>query len=232
MHYYELEWTKDYQSIFDILVKYYVSMPSILDDKTPRLPIIFDKIVEGYENPINKHKQALWLDRISQSDNELELLISLFDKYKMKHNIDFFTQSSHKDITSEFLPHRHMPGAVRRGVDKEGNPVSKVQTEAVGEKGTEIQTTHVQFTFPFINASLGETQWSSIFDLPFDQRRRFTEEEITGRYTLNTKPVLFDVKSWHQGRNKTNDEDRVLFGIPTYFDNVEEAVKYLGDLNE
>ena len=43
MHYYELEWTKDYQSIFDILVKYYVSMPSILDDKTPRLPIIFDK---------------------------------------------------------------------------------------------------------------------------------------------------------------------------------------------
>ena len=227
MHYYELEWTDDFKLMFEILTKFYVSMPSILDDETPRLPIIFDKLKDAYENPFNKHKQALWFDRIKEPDQEVKLILELFDKYKFEHNIDYFTQSGHKDITGEFLPHRHMPGKVRRGVTDDGAAVDKVQTDAVGEKGTEIQTTNVQFTFPYINSHLGETQWSATYDVPFLERRRFTEEEITGRYTLNTKPVLFDVKSWHQGRNTTNNEDRVLFGIPTLFNNVKEAVKYL-----
>ena len=197
MHYYELEWTYDFKLIFEILTKFYVSMPSILDNQTARLPIIFNKLQEAYENPVNKHKQALWFNRISNPDAEI------------------------KDITGEFLPHRHMPGKTGRGVTQKGDAVSQL------ENGTEIQTTNVQFTIPYINANLGETQWSAIYDEPFLERRRFTEEEITGRYTLNTNPVLFDVMSWHQGRNTTNNEDRVLIGIPTFFDNIQDAVKYI-----
>ena len=221
MHYYELEWTDDFKLIFEILTKFYVSMPSILDDQKARLPIIFNKLQEAYENPLNKHKQALWFDRISNPDAEIKQIINLFDKYNFKHNVDYFTQSGHKDITGEFLPHRHMPGKTGRGVTQKGDAVSQL------ENGTVIQTTNVQFTIPYINANLGETQWSAIYDEPFLERRRFTEEEITGRYTLNTNPVLFDVMSWHQGRNTTNNEDRVVFGIPTFFDNIQDAVKYI-----
>ena len=149
MHYYELEWTDDFKLMFEILTKFYVSMPSILDDETPRLPIIFDKLKDAYENPFNKHKQALWFDRIKEPDQEVKLILELFDF----------------------------------GVTDDGAAVDKVQTDAVGEKGTEIQTTNVQFTFPYINSHLGETQWSATYDVPFLERRRFTEEEITGILT-------------------------------------------------
>ena len=42
-----------------------------------------------------------------------------------------------------------MPGKTGRGVTQKGDAVSQL------ENGTEIQTTNVQFTIPYINANLG-----------------------------------------------------------------------------
>ena len=98
MHYYELEWTDDFKLIFEILTKFYVSMPSILDNQTARLPIIFNKLQEAYENPVNKHKQALWFNRISNPDAEIKQIINLFDKYNFKHNVCLlYTSPSPRD---------------------------------------------------------------------------------------------------------------------------------------
>ena len=54
MHYYELEWTPDLEQIYNTMLTYYISLPSILDiEGEPRLPVIYSKIEEAYENPWN-----------------------------------------------------------------------------------------------------------------------------------------------------------------------------------
>ena len=90
MHYYELEWTDDFKLIFEILTKFYVSMPSILDNQTARLPIIFNKLQEAYENPVNKHKQALWFNRISNPDAEIKQIINFCLKRRIYSENQFY----------------------------------------------------------------------------------------------------------------------------------------------
>ena len=240
MHHYELKWNDDFKQIYDLLLKYYISLPSITQEGISKLPSVFNKIEEAYENPFRPGKynyhfqQVLWFDRITNPTDDMKRLLKLLDKYNIRHSVNYFHMSSADLVTDEFLPHRHIPGGVVRGTDdNRENAVEKVAaSQGTGEKETYIETTYVQFTFPFINSELGETQWSSKYNLPFKERRRFTEEEITGRYTLNTQPVLFDVMTWHQGKNMVNDEDRLLIGLPTIFDSIEEAVKFLISLKE
>ena len=239
-HFYELIWNDDYKEIYNILTKYWMSLPSIVDDGVSKLPSVFNKIEEAYENPYRPGKyayhfqQVLWFDRITNPTPECVRLLSLLDKYNIRHSVNYFHMSSADHITDEFLPHRHIPGGVVRGTDdnKEGAVEKVADSTGPGEKGTYIETTYVQFTFPFINSTLGETQWSATYDLPFKDRRRFLEDEITGRYRLNTNPVLFDVMSWHQGKNEVNDEDRLLIGLPTNFSSVEDAINILENTNE
>ena len=235
MYYYELEWTADFKKIWNILLKYYISLPSIIDDNsTSKLPTVFKNIQEAYENPYNPSRydyhfqQLLWFDRITNPTPEMQELLALLDKYKIRHSVNFFHMSAGtQGVTSEFLPHRHMPGGVVRGTDSNmENTVEEVVEGSTGGKyKTVIETTHVQFTFPFINSSHGETHWSSVYDVPFKERRRFLESEITGRYTLGENPVLFDVASWHQGKNIVNEEDRLLVGLPTDYFSMPEAVE-------
>lgn len=240
MHYYELQWNADFKQIYDLLVKYYISLPSITEEGMSKLPSVFNKIDQAYENPFRPGKynyhfqQVLWFDRINNPTDDMKRLLKLLDKYNIRHSVNYFHMSSADLVTDEFLPHRHIPGGVVRGTDdNRENAVEKVaESQGTGEKETYIETTYVQFTFPLINSELGETQWSSKYNLPFKERRRFTEEEITGRYTLNTQPVLFDVMTWHQGKNMVNDEDRLLIGLPTNFNSIDEAVRFLVDFKE
>lgn len=244
-HFHELEWNDDYREIYNTLTKYWMSLPSIVDDGVSKLPSVFDKIEEAYENPYRPGKyayhfqQVLWFDRITNPTPECQRLLSLLDKYNIRHSVNYFhmatanfVDENMSMITNEFLPHRHIPGGVVRGTDdnRQGAVEKVAASTGPGEKETIIETTFVQFTFPFVNSNLGETQWSHIYDLPFKERRRFLEEEVTGRYRLNTKPVLFDVMTWHQGKNEVNDEDRLLIGLPTDFPSVEEAVVKLGEI--
>ena len=228
MHHYELEWTDDLDTIFHNLTLFWMSMPSIIDTNgKPRLPGIFRKVEEAYENPHNTHKQALWLDRIKNPSSDIIEFLELFDKYNLHHNIEFFHMNSGPDaITEGFLPHQHKPGGVARSIGKDGMIQEKYTGENPGENETLMQSIHCQLTFPFINAKLGQTQWSAKYNLGFQKRRRFLEEEITGRYTLGIKPVLFDVMTWHQGRNELNMEDRLLWGIASKFTSFEEAVNF------
>ena len=38
--------------------------------------------------------------------------------------------------------------------------------------------------------------------------------------------------TWHQGKNMVNDEDRLLIGLPTNFNSIDEAVRFLVDFKE
>jgi hypothetical protein len=226
LHYYELVWNQDLDRIFRTLSVFYISMPSIIDkDGSPRLPAIFNKIEQAYENPHNTHKQALWLDRISNLDKETEELLILLDRYNLHHNIEFFHNSSYLGIVDEFLPHQHVPGSVVRSITKDGNIIDKYTGSNPGELETPMQTVYAQLTFPFINANMCETQWSATYNLPFEKRRHFKEEEITGRYTFKNNPVIFDVMTWHSGKRFDDLDDRILFGCPSkdssFFDCVE-----------
>ena len=49
-HFHELEWNDDYREIYNTLTKYWMSLPSIVDDGVSKLPSVFDKIEEAYEN--------------------------------------------------------------------------------------------------------------------------------------------------------------------------------------
>lgn len=228
MHYVELEWNQDFDKIFRSLTTLYISMPSILDKEGtifPKLPIIFDEVAEGYERPWNTHKQSLHLQRIKNPSPMIEEFMVLLDKYNLHHNIDFFHQSYHSDITAQFLPHKHKPEFAQRSRDSNGNAVHTFNGDAPGETMTEMQDIKLQLTFPFINSGSTETLWSSLYDIPFDERRMFKEEEITGRFRLGSKPALFDVGSWHIGGDTGQKSDRILFGIPSKYDTFEEGVE-------
>ena len=38
--------------------------------------------------------------------------------------------------------------------------------------------------------------------------------------------------TWHEGRNETNDEDRLLFGIQSKFKSFEEGVNFFKEMNK
>ncbi len=234
MHYYELEWTPDLEQIYNTMLTYYISLPSILDiEGEPRLPVIYSKIEEAYENPWNGHKQSLHLDRIQNPKDDIIEFKKLLDKYNLHNNLEFFHQCpGHEKITNGFMPHRHIPGGVTRSRTDDGKIIDRYTGTNPGEKNTFMPTVYMQLTFPFINSHLGETLWSATYNEPFETRRHFTEEEITGRYTLNKNPVLFDVMTWHEGRNETNDEDRLLFGIQSKFHSFEEGVNFFKEMNK
>jgi hypothetical protein len=226
-HVFELGWNEDLKKIYDILIKFYISMPSIIDiTGAPRLPIIFESLKEGYENPYNVHKQALWLDRITNPTEDVIRLIQLLDKYNLHHNIDFFHTSTHEKFRDFYLPHRHLPGGAIRSVAEDNQSVTEFNGPNPGEKNVQMQTVYGQLTFPFINSSTAETQWSSTYDLPFNERRPFTEEEITGRYILKDKPVMFDVMSWHSGKTLENFKERVIIGCPSKSESFSDAVSH------
>jgi hypothetical protein len=227
MHYYELEWNDDFRIIYEIYVKFYISMPSIIDiNGAPRLPSIFKTLEEAYENPFNTHKQALWLDRISNPSKEICKLMLLLDKYNLHHNVDYFHTSTHKKFKEFYLPHRHLPGNAARSISGNNTALTEFSGNNPGEIQVPMQTVYGQLTFPFINSSATETQWSSTYNLPFNQRRPFINEEITGRYVLTDKPVIFDVMSWHSGKILDNFEERVIIGCPSKSESFLDAISH------
>lgn len=227
LHVFELEWNEDLKKIYDVFTKFYISMPSIIDiNGAPRLPLIFKTLEEAYENPFYTHKQALWLDRISNPSEEICELMLLLDKYNLHHNVDFFHTSLHEEFKDSYLPHRHLPGGAVRSTTKDNKAIDQFSGSNPGEKQVPIQTVYGQLTFPFINSPKTETQWSATYDLPFNERRPFTEEEITRRYVLTDRPVVFDVMTWHSGKILDGFDERVIIGIPSKSKSFLDAVEW------
>lgn len=205
---YELEWTSGLTEIYNEVCAIFSHLPNIYTQKPET-----NFFVENYKPHYNLYdpdKPVMQVVGTSKLKNH-ERLTELLKKYGFTQSVKFFqadsTQPEFKKVEHLFFGHRH---------HTKTSVASLIFPIAGCDKNTLTSWPAYEEVDGFIPENPDKSvYWSEYYWKTYNKRTDkylFTDEEAVCRYALTNKPVLWNVKQWHEAVNKGN-KHRVICNI-------------------
>lgn len=205
---YELEWTLGLKFIYEQAQQIFAHLPYVYTQK-PESQYFIDNYKDHY-NLYDPDKPIMQVVSTSGLKKHKELS-AILKEYGFTQSLKFFqadpTQPAFKSVEHLFFGHRHH---TRTSV------ASLIFPIAGCDEDTLTSWPEYEDVDGYIpdDPSIGD-YWSEYYWKTYNKRSDkylFSDEEAACRYALTDKPVLWNVKQWHEAINKGN-KHRVICNI-------------------
>ena len=205
---YELEWTEDLKFIHEQVKQIFAHLPYIYTQKPET-----DYFIKHYKDRYNLYDPDKPVMQVV-STKDLpghERLSHLLDKYGFTQSLKFFqadpTQPAFKAVEHLFFGHRH---------HTKTSVASLIFPVAGCDENTVTSWPEYEDVDGFIPEDPDKWgYWSEYYWKTYkknDDKYLFDDKDAVCRYALTDKPVLWNVKQWHEAVNK-GDKHRVICNI-------------------
>lgn len=207
---YELEWTETLSYVYKCCVEIFSHLPYIYTQK-PETAYFLENIKDFYNlyDPDKPLMQTVSTRKLPGYSKLAEIL----EKNKFTQSIKFFqsdpTVPAFKDVEHLFFTHRHH---TRTSVASLVFPIAGCDTDTITSWPAYEDVDGFVPTDP---EKIKWVYWSEYYWETYnkgDKKYLLTDEEAVCRYALTDKPVLWNVKQWHEAVNKGN-KHRVIANI-------------------
>lgn len=205
---YELEWTSGLKFIYNQVQEIFAHLPYIYTQK-PETEY-FIKNYKPYYNLYDPDKPVMQVVGTENLQNHKELS-GILKKYGFTQSLKFFqadpTQPSFKAVEHLFFGHRH-------------HTKTSVASLILPIAGCDENTVTSWPAYEDVDGYIPDDPdkwiyWSEYYWKTYnknDDKYLFTDDVAVCRYALTDKPVLWNVKQWHEAINKGN-KHRVICNI-------------------
>lgn len=205
---YELEWTSGLQFIYNQVQEIFAHLPYIYTQK-PETEY-FIKNYKPYYNLYDPDKPVMQVVGTENLQNHKELS-GILKKYGFTQSLKFFqadpTQPAFKAVEHLFFGHRH-------------HTKTSVASLIFPIAGCDENTVTSWPAYEDVDGYIPDDPdkwiyWSEYYWKTYnknDDKYLFTDDVAVCRYALTDKPVLWNVKQWHEAVNKGN-KHRVICNI-------------------
>jgi hypothetical protein len=204
----EFEWNDQLTYIRHCCSAIFPHLPNIYTQK-PETDY-FIKHIKPYYHLLDIDKPIMQVVNVSKMD-EYKELIDIFNKIDLQLTIKYFqsdpTVKSFKDNEHLFFGHRHH---TESSVAALIFPIAGCDEDTITSFSTYENVDGYIPTDPSIGQYWSEYYWKTYNKN--DPKYLFNDEETQCRYALTDKPVLWNVKQFHEAKNNGN-KHRVIANI-------------------
>jgi len=205
---YELEWTGGLKFIYEQVQEIFAHLPYIYTQK-PETQYFLDNYKDHY-NLYDPDKPVMQVVSTGDLKKHKELSNTL-KKFGLTQSLKFFqadpTEPNFKAVEHLFFGHRH-------------HTKTSVASLIFPIAGCDEHTVTSWPAYENVDGYIPEdpdkwVYWSEYYwktYLKNDEKYLFTDNEAACRYALTDKPVLWNVKQWHEAINKGN-KHRIICNI-------------------
>jgi len=205
---YELDWSNGLKFIYQQVQEIFAHLPYIYT-QTPETQYFIDNYKEHY-NLYDPDKPVMQVVSTKNLKNHTELS-QLLKKYGFAQSLKFFqadpTQPAFKAVEHLFFGHRH---------HTKTSVASLIFPIAGCDENTLTSWPAYENVDGYVpNDPTKSVYWSEYYWKTYNKgtdKYLFTDDVAVCRYALTDKPVLWNVKQWHEAVNKGN-KHRVICNI-------------------